>query len=457
MAEIPDDLNEMDDEILDSSINSEATIRFKHALSRELAEILLHSLDAQVFPDFHAQNIPLHANPIYNKYNNLVGIEFSLSLTDEMRTELKGKIDSIISKELDRLENLRRNRGKQKHSDGPISFTELLGTFRVKIIYVLIPILISITCATFLGWAAKIQADIDINVAPYPNEENFWQILYNGFMPVMISAIFITVIYFLIKKFGMIAFKIIMGLIIFFYSWYGFMFFITVFFTIYAEQGPPSILENPLFNGIYLGFFYGSILLFIVLMVLFFGNRLSLRQRNAIVLFYSIFMGSIIGISLPTWTTFAFAIFLSIWDLITVFKGPLGKIGQMIQDNQMERHKRLQTMLDEGKIGIDQIPNYEQFVSLQIRESEGKEIDYKHVEIELGSGDLILYSALVANVFLSYGSWLLTGLTIIGVIAGAFLTLYLLLTKKRMLPALPFSMIFGIILFFLGLLLQTIF
>ncbi|RLI61938.1 MAG: hypothetical protein DRO88_12450, partial [Promethearchaeia archaeon] len=135
----------------------------------------------------------------------------------------------------------------------------------------------------------------------------------------------------------------------------------------------------------------------------------------------------------------------------------LGKIGQMIQDNQMERHKRLQTMLDEGKIGIDQIPNYEQFVSLQIRESEGKEIDYKHVEIELGSGDLILYSALVANVFLSYGSWLLTGLTIIGVIAGAFLTLYLLLTKKRMLPALPFSMIFGIILFFLGLLLQTIF
>ncbi|MHA1887509.1 MAG: hypothetical protein ACTSX0_05755, partial [Promethearchaeota archaeon] len=204
-------------------------------------------------------------------------------------------------------------------------------------------------------------------------------------------------------------------------------------------------------------FFYGSILLFIVLMVLFFGNRLSLRQRNAIVLFYSIFMGSIIGISLPTWTTFAFAIFLSIWDLITVFKGPLGKIGQMIQDNQMERHKRLQTMLDEGKIGIDQIPNYEQFVSLQIRESEGKEIDYKHVEIELGSGDLILYSALVANVFLSYGSWLLTGLTIIGVIAGAFLTLYLLLTKKRMLPALPFSMIFGIILFFLGLLLQTIF
>ncbi|TFH28426.1 MAG: hypothetical protein E4G98_05370, partial [Promethearchaeota archaeon] len=65
-----------------------------------------------------------------------------------------------------------------------------------------------------------------------------------------------------------------------------------------------------------------------------------------------------------------------------------------------------------------------------------------------------LYSALIANIFVNYGSWFLAIMTIVGVLGGAAMTLYYLLTKKRMLPALPFSMAFGISLFFVGRLIQ---
>ncbi|WP_457559316.1 hypothetical protein [Candidatus Harpocratesius sp.] len=457
MPEIPEDISVERNEVSTNTENKDSIIKFKHAISRSMAENLLETFQTTIIQEYNLRNIQLHINPIYNRYENLIGLEFSSPLSKNMRDELKERINQIIQDLMQSVEKKRNHFQADMKSKEPISFTELLGTFRIKVIYVLIPILISIGTATFLGWAAKVEADININVAPYPNENNIGEILYNGFMPVLISAVFITIIYFLIKKFGMIAFKIIMGIVIFFYSWYGLIFFITVFFTIYLNNVPEESINFAWFNGLYLGFFYGSIILFIVLMVFFFSNKLSLKQRNAIVLFYSIFMGAIIGISLPTWTTFAFAIFLSIWDLFTVFKGPLGKIGQMIQDNQLETHKRIKNMLEEGKIGIDQVGDYEQFVSLQIKNDEEGEIDYKKVEVELGSGDLILYSALVANVFINYGSWFLAGLVIFGVILGAILTLYLLLSKKRMLPALPFSMLFGIIFFFVGILMQKIF
>lgn len=461
MVEIPQDSNEGEDSFSDETSENSSLIRFKHALSRRAADILIEKIYAELVPEYQEQGISLHFNPMFNKYDNLIGFEFTVPLSSNIKTEVTSQLNSLINQILIKLENQREKNQTHSSSKAPISFTEVLGTYRVKVIYAIIPVLVTIVATTFLAWTAKIKAELDINVAPFPDETNAGQILLNGLIPVVISAALITVIYLLVKKFGMIVFKILMGVVIFLYSWYGMIFFISVFFQIYMES-PPSWLPDWLLfsdNVVNISFtiiFYASIVFFLALAVLFFTNRLKLKQRNAIVLFYSIFMGSIFGISFPTWTTFSLAIFLSIWDLIAVFKGPLGKIGAIIQNNQVELQKRMEEMLDSGKVGVDQVANYSQFVALQA-EDDKKELDYKEIEIELGSGDLIFYSALVANVFVNYGSWFLAIMVIVGVIAGAATTLYYLLTKKRMLPALPFSMLFGIILFFIGRLIQILF
>ncbi|MHA1673362.1 MAG: hypothetical protein ACTSYI_07020 [Promethearchaeota archaeon] len=457
--EIPEDPIK---EIPDNSSIKPSVIRFKHGLSRRAADLIIDGMYKEIIPIYHAQNILLEFQPLFNQYDVLMGLDFGEPLDKQLKKGLTHKLERLSTRIMENLQPQRQDNPLKSSSQSPISFTELLGTFRVKVIYIIIPIMFNILVSTFLAYAAKIKAGLYINAALFPDEASGWEILLSGLFPVAISAVFIVVIWFLIKKFGMIAFKIVMGVIVFFYSWYGCMFFITVFFVIYESRIPEAELNSDLIIGLYNGLFYASIVFFFILMVLFFSNKLNIKQRNAIVLFYTIFMGSILGISLPTWTTFSFAIFLSIWDLITVFKGPLGKIGQQIKDNQVEMQNRIKGMLDEGKIGVDQVQNYTQFVSLQAsQEEEGEEgedgqIDLKSLEIELGSGDLILYSALVANIFVNYGSWFLAGLTIIGVLAGAAMTLYLLIKKKQMLPALPFSMVFGIALFFLGRLIQIL-
>ncbi len=458
--EIPEDPIE---EIPNKPSTNSSVIRFKHGLSRRAADLIIEGMHNEIIPVYHAQNVLLEFQPLFNQYDVLMGLDFGEPLDKPLKKDLTNKLERLSAQIMENLQPQRQDNPLKSSSQSPISFTELLGTFRIKVIYIIIPIMFNILVSTFLAYAAKIYAEIDINVALFPDEETGWEILLSGLFPVAISAVFIIIIWFLIKKFGMIAFKIIMGIIVFFYSWYGCIFFIRVFFKIYDSRFPVEETNMALFNGLFNGLFYGTIILFFLLMVLFFKNRLNIKQRNAIVLFYSIFMGSILGISLPTWTTFSFAIFLSIWDLITVFKGPLGKIGQQIKDNQVEMQDRIKWMLDEGQIGVDQVQNYTQFVSLQASQDEedvedGEEgsIDLKSLEIELGSGDLILYSALVANIFVNYGSWFLAGLTILGVLGGAAMTLYLLIKRKRMLPALPFSMVFGIALFFLGRLIQVL-
>ncbi|MHA1521970.1 MAG: hypothetical protein ACTSRK_17475 [Promethearchaeota archaeon] len=447
------------EETLKETHANPSVIRFKHGLSRRAADLFIEGIYEEIIPNYHSKNILLDFKPIFNHNDILMGLDFGKGITKKLERGITKKLESLITRIMQKLQHERQDNQIKSSPKAPISFTELLGTFRVRVVYIIIPIMITILSATFLAWAAEIQAGLDYNVALYPDEASIWEVLLSGMVPVAISAVFIVVIWFLIKKFGMIAFKIVMGIIVFFYSWYGLIFFITVFFQIYEMRVPHEEINFALFNGLYNGLFYSTIILFVILMVFFFSNKLNIKQRNAIVLFYSIFMGSILGISLPTWTTFSFAIFLSVWDLITVFKGPLGKIGQQIKDNQVEMQDRIKRMLDEGQIGIDQVQNYTQFVSLQAsQEIEGENwedgedamLDLKSLEIELGSGDLILYSALVANVFVNFGSWFLAIMVIVGVLAGAALTLYLLITKKKMLPALPFSMTFGIILFFVG-------
>jgi len=345
---------------------------------------------------------------------------------------------------------------------GPLSFNEILGTFRIKLIHIYIPLLICIISATFLSWLTHYKAELEINAAIFPDESNVGEVILNGLIPVFISAAFIVIIWLLIKKFGLVVFKIIMGSIVVFYCWYGLNFFIYVLYIIFYESmiGP----NEGFFVILYYILYYGSGIVYLTIGFFYFRNKLSVNQKNLLVLSYGIFIGAIIGISLPLWSIFSLAVCFSIYDLIIVFKGPLGKIWELFQENQQKAIDDIRRRVESGEISEEEAVAISEKLFIQNQSSDdennGEDDDedlskhIKDLKIELGSGDLIFYSALVAVVFISTTNWLTTLLVIIGVLSGAGLTIYFLLKKKRVLPALPFSMFIGITMFFIGQLIE---
>ena len=431
-------------------------ISFKNPVPNAIADELLLKITDELLPNLQDINPDISLNPIFNDKKEMIAIDFMEPLSEGFKKEVIPKIrrflDVILKKRngtQPRMPGI-ESFGSDDLTDTLKSFTELLGTYHVRVIYLYIPILICIFSAMFLAWLTKYPAEIDLNASLIdPEEESVIGIILNGLIPVLISAVVITIIWLAIKKYGLKIFKYIMGVMVLFYDWYGFVFFTEIIFYISWDWMVATTPRAYFFEIIYHILHWGTLVYAFYLGRQFFKNKLSEKTKNILVLLFGIFLGSIFGISFPTWSMIAFAAFLSIWDLITVFKGPLGKIANQIQKNRQKYHDLIEEKLERGE--IDEEKAYEMGYGTSLQDEEVKNVrvrDYiKDITIEIGSGDLILYSALVAHAFVMTLSWLVTFLTIIGVLLGMVATLYLLFKKKRVLPALPFSMLFGIILF----------
>ena len=425
---------------------------FKAPVPQFIADRLIPRITGELLPELQKRNPEFMVNPIFDKEGGMVAIDFFVTLDEPTLKFIRSKISRylyLIQKEDNEDASATFSHDPRK----PISFTELLGTFRVPINRFYVPIFICIFFATLIGWLATYQAGLELNAALVdPEESTTGGIILNALIPVLISAIFITAIWFIVKRYGMNAFKYIFGILVLFYVWFGFTFVVDIIYIITWEMMAQTDISAWIFYILYYFLYVSSAIILIIAGRRFFKNKLSTGQKNIIVLLFGIFLGSIIGISFPTWTMIAFAIILSIWDLIAVFKGPLGKIAGQIMQNREEHQELINQKVAAGEITPEQAEQIGGLGSIQDVDLSDKEFRAMlgDVEIELGSGDLILYSALVAHAFINTGSWLIMGLVILGVISGAILTLIMLVTKKRVLPALPFSMAFGVIMFLLG-------
>jgi len=136
--------------------------------------------------------------------------------------------------------------------------------------------------------------------------------------------------------------------------------------------------------------------------------RFGSITRNAAVVCLGGALGIFFGFSIPLWSATAILAFLAVYDVIAVYKGPVGKIA--------------------NSSGLDML--------------QGLSFSFK--DIQMGLGDLVFYSMLTGVMFFSFlPSFLPVIFSIVGILVGSVLTFFML-EKKGIFPGLPFPIMLGL-------------
>ena len=138
--------------------------------------------------------------------------------------------------------------------------------------------------------------------------------------------------------------------------------------------------------------------------------RLGNVARNVAVILMGGALGMYFGYniaSLSLWSAVLILLFLAIYDIFAVYKGPVGKIAQS---------------------GLDQL--------------QGLSFGFK--DIQMGLGDLVFYSMLTGAMIFGFPSSFLPVIaSVVGIVAGSIVTFFML-EKRGIFPGLPFPIILGL-------------
>jgi presenilin-like A22 family membrane protease len=184
-------------------------------------------------------------------------------------------------------------------------------------------------------------------------------------------------------------------------------------------------LLSMIYLSILLSGFTDSILLIVILSVTVtvigdlaifqFGEQI----RNITVLSLGGALGVFLGNAIPFVSALLLLIFLALYDILAVYKGPVGKIANS---------------------GIDQL----------------KGLSFSFMDIQMGLGDLVFYSVLTGILLFNFAypaGFYASIAGLIGILLGSYLT-FLILEKKGMSPGLPLPIFIGLSLgLFVGVLL----
>ena len=170
-----------------------------------------------------------------------------------------------------------------------------------------------------------------------------------------------------------------------------------------------EILKPNLFPWIEIIFSIVGCILGSLVFLGFFLNKGNLYFRNTIIAILGIAVGTIFGLVLPLPTFLTLIILISLFDVYSVFKGPISKVFQ------------------KSNLSVSQQSN-----------------EYTLQSIAIGVGDFIFYSSFITFVTKELG--LAIGLSaILGIIVGIKVTESLLL-KHGKFPGLPIPILFAMIL-----------
>jgi len=276
-------------------------------------------------------------------------------------------------------------------TEQPKSESKEQDKFKFQVVY-LVPILASMLFGLGCAYLLVPQQSEVIPVTPIP-ETTPGAPIGNGLYFVVLIAISATLFYFLIKRRSN---NIIKGLIVF-------------------ALTTASLLLSVVYLSAVLAFFpiidnlWWLIALSIVLTVLFDLAifRLGSIARNVAVVALGGALGIFFGFSIPLYSGVIILVFLAVYDVIAVYKGPVGKIAAS---------------------GLDQL--------------QGLSFSFK--DIQMGLGDLVFYSMLMGVIFFGFlPRYLPTLMAIIGILVGSIITFFAL-EKKGIFPGLPFPILLGL-------------
>jgi presenilin-like A22 family membrane protease len=213
----------------------------------------------------------------------------------------------------------------------------------------------------------------------------------NALYFVILVGISATVFYFLIKRRNK---RIIKALIVVAMTTAALLLSIVYLFAIFSFFPDFDYLVIPL------------VLIFTILFdlaIFRFGSIL----RNVVVIAMGGALGVFFAYSIPLYSAIVILAFLAIYDVFAVYRGPLGKIA-------------------ESGSGLDELSG----------------LSYSFKDIQMGLGDLVFYSMLVGTMLFSF-SLVACLVSIVGVLAGSIITLFML-EKKGIFPGLPFPILLGL-------------
>ncbi len=261
--------------------------------------------------------------------------------------------------------------------------------FKVQLVY-LIPIVASIAFGLACAYLLVPQPAEAIPVTPIP-EDTPGAPFGNALYFVILIAISAAIFYVLIKRRNR---KIITALIV-------------------VALTTASILLSLVYLSAFFSYFPSFdilvIPLTIVLTVLFDLAifRLGSKARNIAVICLGGALGIFFGKYIPLFSGVLILAFLAVYDIIAVYRGPVGKIAES---------------------GLDQLQG----------------LSYSFKDIQMGLGDLVFYSMLTGIMFFSFPQSILpTIMAMTGILAGSIITLFML-ERKGIFPGLPFPIMLGL-------------
>jgi len=148
---------------------------------------------------------------------------------------------------------------------------------------------------------------------------------------------------------------------------------------------------------------------------------------------------------LPEWTTWTILAAIAIYDLFAVLcpRGPL----RVLVETAQERSEPIPALIYNASIIMMMGSKSDDENPEEQREDSSNE-QPKHRGVKLGLGDFVFYSVLVGRAALF--DMLTVFTSFIGIVTGLFCTILLLAIWRKALPALPISILFGILFYFLS-------
>jgi presenilin-like A22 family membrane protease len=262
--------------------------------------------------------------------------------------------------------------------------------FKFQAVYlgpILASMLFGLLCAYIL---TPLQNEV-IPITPIP-EETPGAPWANGLYFVIIIAIAATVFYLLLKRKSK---RIITALIVVAMTTASLLLSLVYLSTLFSYVPSYDFLVIPL-----------SLVITVLFDLAIF--RLGNLARNVAVIAVGGALGIFFGFFIPLWSAIVILAFLAIYDVIAVYKGPVGKIAQ--------------------SSGLDSLQG----------------LSFSFMDIQMGLGDLVFYSMMTGVMYKAFLPNLIPVVAaIVGVMLGSILTFYML-EKKGLFPGLPFPILFGL-------------